>query len=146
MASKLVVVCPSPLRICLEAFDRRRPHVHVETHGLHGLAFRCAEVAGVGPHLQRPLGVAQRRGQRNIGECDVNPHRTHLSLRVSYLYIYIIKEQTKSSEMVAVPAFELVCQHAKVNAGQTQPPIETESALLRGLQKEILALARCRKV
>ena len=52
VASALVVVCPGPLHVSLEALDRRWPDVHVQTHGVHRFALCSVEVSGVRPNLR----------------------------------------------------------------------------------------------
>lgn len=67
--SGVVVACPGEIEL-LEALNRRRPHVCVQTHGLHRLALDSAEVARVGPNLP----FASQQGTTET-ECS-NP--THL--------------------------------------------------------------------
>lgn len=56
--SALVVVCPGPLHVGLEALDRRRPDVHVQAHGLHRFALCGVEVARVRPNLRGWMEVS----------------------------------------------------------------------------------------
>lgn len=54
MSCALVVVGPRALNVQpLEALDSGRPYVHMKAQRFQRLALGCAEIAGVGPHLDQ---------------------------------------------------------------------------------------------